>query len=195
MRELENKGFSHLHHTRSLKVDKVDLDQSQKSNSLERADARCVLKTGSNKDLENDNVMNDYSSCKCKSDKMSVKFTKALHRSESLKETCPSQESLFFAARQKLLEKIGKTLDHQISIESSAKVCERQTSKTKILNMYQENRPSNYNRIGDYNNYCKLTKLNPLNDNEKRIRRNHMKAETKRLMKKIPQSILIQNIR
>lgn len=84
---------------------------------------------------------------------MSVKFTKALQKCESFKESCPSQESLFFVARQKLLEKIGKSLDHQASIESTVKAVEKKTSKTKIINMFQENRSSNYNRIGDYSNY------------------------------------------
>ena len=58
------------------------------------------------------------------------------------------------------------------------------------MKMYQENRPSNFSRIGNYENYCKIMNLNAINDKQKVIRKNAMKNETKKLAKKIPQSIL-----
>lgn len=56
--------------------------------------------------------------------------------------------------------------------------------------LYKENRPSNYTKLGNYGNYCKVKSINVINKRDEELRKSAVKSETKRLLKKIPESIL-----
>ena len=101
LRESDGKHSAYKHRSRSLKVEKIELEQSQMSNSLERAEVKSILKNEPNIDSKKPRFGNEWSSWKCRSEKMSTKYAKTSAKPDIIRENLRTQELMFFAARQK----------------------------------------------------------------------------------------------